>query len=784
MSDERAQIVFGANITDITNKLLEAQVATKEAVEGINASLNTVKESFTGLGEAFAALMAVEMFEHMIEETASLASHLEVLSQKTGMAVEDLSRLRYAADLSHIGVDTLDTGMARLARSMQDAAKGGVTPGAEAFKALGLSATDADGKMRPMRDVFLEVAEKFSSYEDGAAKSALAMNLFGRSGAELVPLLNKGAEGIKELGLEQDKLNATMTTAQKEVATEYENHMKRMEASIRGVKQNISLALMPTLGALAEAFTHTGGSSELFNGTMEVVAGALRFVGTVAVVLKGIIVGTYETFRWVFEEIATAFAGLSLAFVALLKGDFTGAAAHMKDTWAEMGYNVLETNQNLKRSADETVDSLKRLYGFKNDAEAAPESSKPKKDAPLIAKAGKEKSDALAAAREEWAEIAAASEDGKDTLLEIEMDFWQQKMATADRSTKEGVKLYREYHKQLLAAVRTYNADAKREAQIDVQTVRDSALEQLDVDKQAIQERRALREIDAKAAGQLLQANADLAFELKRSALDEEMALAEGDLVKQAQIRQKEAALERSHSKEVSGIHKQTTVEIAKDWEKTFSTITDTIRTSFDGVIRGTQTLADAMHNLFRGITLNFVAGKLEELKVHTSTELAKRGITTATATHSVAMHSWAAIQSVAVTVWAALKNIAAYAAEAAAATWKAIASIPFVGPFLAPAAAVAALAGVMALGGSIASAAGGYDIPAGLNPMTQLHAQEMVLPADLANRVRGMTDGDGSGETHFHVHAIDAKGVKQFMMEHRDHLHAAVKQALKDGRA
>lgn len=87
-------------------------------------------------------------------------------------------------------------------------------------------------------------------------------------------------------------------------------------------------------------------------------------------------------------------------------------------------------------------------------------------------------------------------------------------------------------------------------------------------------------------------------------------------------------------------------------------------------------------------------------------------------------------------------KEIMADAKAAAAGAYKAVVGIPVVGPALAPVAAGVAFGGVMAF----ASAAGGYDIPAGTNPITQLHAREMVLPADLSDRVRNMTGNGGGG--------------------------------------
>jgi hypothetical protein len=122
------------------------------------------------------------------------------------------------------------------------------------------------------------------------------------------------------------------------------------------------------------------------------------------------------------------------------------------------------------------------------------------------------------------------------------------------------------------------------------------------------------------------------------------------------------------------------------------------------------------------------------------------------------------------------------HAFGAASATYKSIAAIPIVGPFLAPPAAAAAFAASAAFGNSISSAAGGYDIPAGINPLTQLHAREMVLPAKYADIIRELaTQGQGQGAASqaapvIHVHAVDAHSVRRLFNDHGSELVAALK--------
>jgi len=93
------------------------------------------------------------------------------------------------------------------------------------------------------------------------------------------------------------------------------------------------------------------------------------------------------------------------------------------------------------------------------------------------------------------------------------------------------------------------------------------------------------------------------------------------------------------------------------------------------------------------------------------------------------------------------------------------MASIPFVGPELAAAAMVATSSSVLGAMGPMASAEGGFDI-GNFNPLTQLHAREMVLPARYADMIRGMASsksGAGGGGD-IHVHNIDARGMERVL--------------------
>ncbi len=266
-------------------------------------------------------------------------------------------------------------------------------------------------------------------------------------------------------------------------------------------------------------------------------------------------------------------------------------------------------------------------------------------------------------------------------------------------------------------------------------------------------------------------------YQIERQALEEKWALWDQDPVKRAEIDRQLEKLEAQHGLAVQKLQDQEVLESKKRWESVIQPVTSAFSTSINGIIQGTQTLRQAMANLAQSILLSFVdmGVKLaaDWLLVHLGLQATAAATETEqTATHAAGVASRQAMDTTATTTsiiqakLGAVSIIPTYAAEAATAAMASVAAIPFVGWAMAPGVGAEQLALSMSYMG-VASAEGGYDIPAGVNPMTQLHQNEMVLPAPLADRVRTMTAGGGAGAVHLHVHAVDAKSVERLFRDH-----------------
>jgi len=189
----------------------------------------------------------------------------------------------------------------------------------------------------------------------------------------------------------------------------------------------------------------------------------------------------------------------------------------------------------------------------------------------------------------------------------------------------------------------------------------------------------------------------------------------------------------------------------------------------------GTTTWQNSMSNIFRSILAEFT-GMASKMVVHwIASEMGMTAATGQNVTARSGMRGMGAAADMAAHARLAIAHIMGDAAQTFGGVFANLS--PAMGPYAAGPAAIAA-AMVAAKSALVPSAAGGYDIPAGVNPMTQLHQREMVLPAKHADVIRNMADNGGAGApaVHFNVSAIDARGVAQFFKDHGEHIVKALR--------
>jgi len=236
-----------ADTSGLDSGLKSAEKSTADfsaRMDSLASSLKTIAPLAIAAGAAFAFNMARAL--------ADSADRLDELSQRIGVSVEDLTRLQWAAQMSGASADTLTMALQKLSLNMANS-KDPANESAAAFKALGIDISNADGSMRSQLEVMNDVADAFAGFKDGANKTAIAVQLFGRSGAELIPMLNGGSQSIKALAAESDKLGNTLSTKTAKAAAEFNDHLDRMAARASSVAKAIATPLLANLNALFSA---------------------------------------------------------------------------------------------------------------------------------------------------------------------------------------------------------------------------------------------------------------------------------------------------------------------------------------------------------------------------------------------------------------------------------------------------------------------------------------------------------------------------------------------------
>jgi hypothetical protein len=173
------------------------------------------------------------------------ADEVGKVAQRVGVTTEALSQLRYAADLSAVSAGQLETGLKQLSRAMAEDAK--------EFERLGVAVRDAAGQMRPTEAVLMDVADALARMPDGAEKTAAAMKVFGRAGADLIPMLNGGADGLRRMMGEADALGKTISQDTANAAARFNDALTKLRGAIGGITTQIAAELAPVLANIAEA---------------------------------------------------------------------------------------------------------------------------------------------------------------------------------------------------------------------------------------------------------------------------------------------------------------------------------------------------------------------------------------------------------------------------------------------------------------------------------------------------------------------------------------------------
>ena len=335
--------------------------AVKKDAQSLGTSATQIGKSFqkAGLIMSAAGGAILGTLGAMMKKTAAAGDAIWDMSQRTGVSTRILSSYKLAADQAGSSLEGLATGFRGLSSRMMDA-KNGLAESKRAFDSLGVTVTDSTGALRPMNDVLLEVADKFSSMEDGATKAALAQDIFGRSGMELIPMLNAGRKGLEESARQAERLGMVFDEKAARASDAFNDSLTALKGSFAGIIKEATIGLMPTITKLTETVTDIGakvaswvrehpalvsglGKAALAVGGILAVAGPLNLaLGTMLTLLPRIGAAAAMLVS-PFGLVSAALVGIGVG-IALIVKNHNEAMETMRRTAA---LAVADTEQNM-----------------------------------------------------------------------------------------------------------------------------------------------------------------------------------------------------------------------------------------------------------------------------------------------------------------------------------------------------------------------------------------------------------------------------------------------------
>lgn len=258
MADIGSLVVkLAAETADFREDLGKSARLLEKHADGMRSSLERVADVAKTTFAIAVGVESVGALKDLIAHTLETVAALQDFAEQTGASAVALSGFAPVATISGVAMEQISVGLTKLSKGLagvDDETKGA----SQALAYLGIKAKDSGGNLRDPAEVMNDIALKLSDFEDGAGKTAIALELFGKSGATLLPFL-------KDLAANQD-LNIRMTQAEIESAEQASKALGRMKAEHNFVAQTIVTAALPAMeelvGQLKEVVLGTHNSAE------------------------------------------------------------------------------------------------------------------------------------------------------------------------------------------------------------------------------------------------------------------------------------------------------------------------------------------------------------------------------------------------------------------------------------------------------------------------------------------------------------------------------------------
>jgi hypothetical protein len=801
---QNAEKALSSSFAKMKADLAGLTTSTKSEVDKMNTQFgqlgNAVTDSFRTITRGFAmvtaALAGGAAFSKAISESARFTGEANKLGKQLGITATEASELQVALNMVGLSGDEYAEAAQHVTRQLKKNETG--------LNDMGVATRNAKGEHLSMQQIIDNGIKVLQGYNEGTDQMLAGQAIFGRGAASALALAKldnaakeKGAETARKLGLVIGQENV-------QALKEYKAAMSESKEVVNAVWKAVGDALMPILTELGEWFATVGPAAVtifkgVFGGLAALFWGFKNAIMVVVDALKGFVTIT-----------GMAVEHLSDAFGKLLNGDWAGAKASM----ANIGKGLSEAwDKTLGEMAKDSEDAQKKIMNLFADPTAIVGKKKTKKtfnddDGENKDKTEKTRVPLWEAQLREYEIIQSekAAAEGKFFSMssQAEADYWKQKVGLTKAGTQENIaaraklaeadkkvlqerydaevagyaageaaaknnlaakakyaeaelliakQMYGAKSKQaieastkLMAVEQEQVAQAKTIAGLREQADREAAIADIETAERTAQAQFGIQQITQDRLIALQKQFEEQKFAISKTALDKELTQVDpqSDPVEYQKRLNDILKLKIQHDAKMQQITLQGVKADDSVWKGMFTSIGNSFEQLAQQFAKGGMTIKSLFAQMGQAI-LSTMVGVFTKIAVEEATMRVKSLL-------GMKVEGAATVQT--------------EAAKAGAGGIASMAAAPF--PLNLSAPAFGAEMFGLASAFSIPAASGGFDIPAGVNPLTQLHQSEMVLPANIADPLRqsissGNVGMGSGGATNITIHALDAKSVADY---------------------
>lgn len=770
--------------------------AFKENTDKMNTSFDGMKSRIEDLRGRLAALAAVGVAARWAkgasDDAAAMAVSHSKLAAQLGISTSQVQVYDMALGDVNGTIEDLKNAHGKINNELLS--------NEDSFKRLGVSTRDANGNFRSTMDVMTDTNARLQQFKEGTDRNIEGMKVYGKAWPELMHLVGLTSEMMDDAAQDARNFGLIIGVENVEASKAYNQATGDVADMLTGLKKVVGDGVMPVFTQLSQWLVSIAPNA---------IAGLKVSVGVLVSLFWGLrmaVESVGQLIMLIFERMGARISQVVNVTMAAMRGDWSGAKSAWDTGQAELEAINKKRFGNILNIAEDT---RKKIFALFSDVtpiaqqEGGASVSKGKDDTSKVNRSG-EWENRLAELRDAYEKEKLAQGSFQEFSKEQERDYWKNiletvkmnaderravtnKIYAADREIRKAdfedsiaqmkadlaayssngmeriqkageiaQKIGEKYgteSKEFKTAVAEVQAAAMAHAQqmeqisqIALERRRTFQLGELELETQKLEQMLAMGEVDNQQRLVQLSVLKDQEYQIELQAAMDRAAMLETDAVAYQQAMDKILEIKRKHEIDKKTIENEAARQNKADFDAMFSPISNSFNKALTGMMQGTQTWQQVVRNAGQNVVAEYATIGLKMFTSWAANELRKTMATAAGSQARVGIETAAAAQSTALSGSTTLVSIMNDAYEAMAGAYAAISGIPFVGPFLAPAVAAGAFTVVAGLAGSVMSAEGGYDIPGGVNPMTQLHEREMVLPSQHADVIRALGENGGLG--------------------------------------